>query len=419
MKPHIPLTLTLCLGLGGAAVAGDNPRITLSLRNATLSQALVELGRVSGVRFSVEGDLRRRAGPAPPRDIAPPAAPGEDPSRPELRLSFVWNQVPLAQAMRELAAGYGVVPGREGSGVYVFRRGEPVPPLRPETGFVRQGLAVYPAGMQLSRNLSASAGSPPGATAVGGLLQLTLRAVLPGGEGASLTGVDNLCALDDRGNLLGPFRSPFGPSGAGTLREKTLFPDEWQGPGWLPAPAVGSTRLLWVEGDLFRPASERQEVVELELPPAGKAVRREFPGGAAMIVTRRPAPPEALDEPNDLPVPPAPPEMQYDSLRVTLIQPESGGRRIMFRPGGRLGSSLILLDAAGRPLASSGSRTSTHGETMRGQTRETCDVRVGDAIRLTRRLRITVIIADPPQVFARFRLEQLPLPGSEKVEGRR
>ena len=237
-----------------APTRAANPRVTLRLESVTCEEAALALSRAAGCPVEVV--------PWPRTDIPgseePPLADLNKPAR------FVWNNVPLAQAMRELGTRYSLRAfTRLGGGYRLTQQ----PLTAPEAQYGPLARTEV-RGMQIQVRAVTVSGSYPGQPP-GERLVLKLHGQALHGDASAVVSVEDLVARDDRGGVLVsehsfPARLDYG------------FPDEWstsflQLTGLQP----GAKRLELLEGVLIAAPILRTSHVEIPLPlPASGAQRR-------------------------------------------------------------------------------------------------------------------------------------------------
>lgn len=372
MRWHIGVGLGLLSLAGGmCTAAGPGGRISLSLRQNTLSQAVQALSRASGqpVRLNIP--------------------PGREPAQ---RRSFEWSHVPFGRALRELCTAYHLSCRRrlsayelEGEFPSVFPPGSP----QQAPAFQKQAVRLFVtdagwAGYTLPGRFPRLQIGSPGPTTLG----LDLRCELDDQDSARLAGIANVVARDDCGNLLsGQYQNP-------SLLDSANFPDQWYSRIELPHADLHARKLLWLQGDLLAYRTFIRPLLEVPFAPGAAPARRQSEGFAAVVLCR-------------------------PALAVTAAQPRApdSGPSVQLRlsrslkPGDRAQGATPEVELVG----ASGAVYPCHSSSCDGSRRggkETWQVKVKFPPvdeRITR-VRIRTLLRDDPQPFLTFRTGMLALP---------
>ena len=404
--------LLLLFGLGLVALGparAANPKLTLTVQNATLAQAVEALGRAAGVKLTAYQPGARPNAP----EVAPAPATNEP------RASFEWKGSTLARAMRDIAAQFHVRPGRTPDGYTFYPSTEPPPgPQRAIPAYNKAGIRVEPTSISISDFRTVQFENGGIGTSGNGGLSMSLRVELAEGDGAALAGFRNVSARDDLGNVLtrpeqeggGGFYFGGGPSGQ--------YPDEWRGHLSLPDVHPKATRLTWLEGDLMAYTRVRPFRVELPVPAPGKSVRRDVTPNLILHLSRfQAAAPAAQEEPEEedqnLPVAvgrgrPAQPGPRV-RVRVYVRRGEDGA--IIAAEGSYRGSGLppLAVNAAGKTFVSSqfdGASGSGNGEWFMTETTVMYPGMTDPPVRFVWDL----VERGKPAKLCTFRITDIPLP---------
>jgi hypothetical protein len=272
-----------------------NPRVTLKLENATLSQAAESLAKATGIVLQVYAHQNAAGTPgrAGKGDLgqADPASPGEP------RYSFDWKDQPFASTLRDLCRKAGANLGRGGPGRFIlYPTQAPIQgaPEKPVGLVLQNGVRMYVRSVHVNDNRAINFGDA-GGFGGGGSMQITVSAELGDVDADSVSGFTNVSARDDLGTAILP-ASDFGPGGMGGYGGQ--FPDEWNGGLYLTSPHPRAKKLAWIEGDLLVYRVVRQQRVEMPMPAIGASTRQRF-GDSTIVVAALPPiqePPEAPDD---------------------------------------------------------------------------------------------------------------------------
>lgn len=407
MRRETILLLGACLVVGaGAPGWGQNPKITLTLKEATLGEAAAALSKASGVSLQAQrafgGNPRGPVGNLP-------------------RGSFTWSEAPLARAMRDLCSHFKMTPHSVGGG-YVFTPEDPNPgkpgPI-PPPAWTGNGmrLQVQQIRVNRSRQLSNQPSAPH--QFFSDSVSFTIGAELGEGDAARVLGMANVVAADDRGNILGPVHAPrqdrFAFGGFGRNR----FPDEWSGSVGLPLPDPAARRLKWLEGELRAFEEVVAFDVEVAVPPAGEVVRRDVAPGSVLLVQRVPPTPVlavADDEPPDLPLRPAPQQELISPNEQIQVRFYSRGEVPMMAALARTRTGpdafrALARDGTEPPSFGSSMSTGSAGNESWRRTEFTRTFRIGAPIV---RVIVPFVRRSGHTTLARFRIENIPLPELEQ-----
>jgi hypothetical protein len=247
----------------------ENPRVSVVLQDVTVVEALRALQEASGIQLE---PVCRTTVP-PEKAITPKV--GALLERMEVRGSYRWEGVRLAEALRELAGRhqlhihswlgrYVVGPDEEAS------ERAPRPKIAP---FEEFGVRVVPQSIIRSetRTLHLDTGAHASRRHS---LSLWLVCRLTEGYIHSIAGPRDVRVTDESGVELQVRRSPVGP-GYGMATRFGPYPDEQQWHFPVSDAGAGGSLLRWVEGDLY--CYEQCEPLRLELsvPAAGGMVAEQ------------------------------------------------------------------------------------------------------------------------------------------------
>ncbi|HTE20882.1 MAG TPA: hypothetical protein VK689_21160 [Armatimonadota bacterium] len=261
----------LTLSIVSPPAAAANPQVTVKVENATASEAVAALSRASGIALDLQ--LPDRAAAANDPQVAKVL------ETLDARASFAWSNMSFARALRQIATRFQlhVMPNDPG---YMLMPNPwigvdaPRVPQKPVGLAEVQGHRLYPLSLRIERQheLNFQAALPPGLRVPhNSRLQVQLWCELGEGDAATITGVENLTAKDDRGNILvGEVRS--GRMGRG-FRTQQAYPDQWSETVSLSGPHPHATRLEWLEGDLMTYSVNESSVLEIPLPITGQGPR--------------------------------------------------------------------------------------------------------------------------------------------------
>lgn len=207
-----------------APTRATSPRVTLRLDHATCEEAALSLSRATGLPIEVVPWSRSDI----PGAVDPPLAGLSEPAQ------FVWNDVSLAQAMRELGERYSLRPSpRFGGGYRLLQL--PLEGSRPRYGALPQ---TEVRGMRIQAQSVSVSGSYPG-QAPGEQLTVKLRGQALSGDAGAVVGLEDVIARDDRGGLLVA-------NNPGVLADHG-YPDDWSALVSLTGLQPNGTGVLSVE----------------------------------------------------------------------------------------------------------------------------------------------------------------------------
>jgi len=367
-----------------APVGAANPRITLSVAEATAQETLLRLSEAADVVV---------------RLYEQPVRPGA-PARPEARASFTWKDVPFSKAVREVCERYQLRPSRTAGGYVLFPGPQaPLPEPKRVGLFERDGMRFFARSVQIYENRQLAFDGGDGHASSG--LQVSISADLGGGDSEKLAGFTNVVARDDLGNVVGQRGDT--PSGYG---DGGLLPDEWSTTVSIPMVHPKATRLTWLEGDLMAYRTVKALRVEIPLPPPpGKLVEKRA-GDAAFFLSRWQATPDpTAPEEDDQLFPVANRGAGGPSMRVRVYTPAGSGLRSRW---GGWGMHPYLVTESGKIFTSTATSTSSgsDGNVMITQSNLTFPQLPDAPAKLVWDL---VERADPVKLFT-VRLTNIPLP---------
>jgi hypothetical protein len=295
------------LALICAPAGTENPKVSLKLDNATLTEAAAQLSKASGIQVEVYQ-------PELPAGAQPRPMPAQD-----VRASFAWSNITFGRALRQLCDTYNVRPNRR-IGVYLlhpsFAAAAGPPPKR--VGLVeKNGMRLFARSVYIheSRGANFIGDNPPFNNSQ---LSLQISCELGDGDAETIAGVQNVTAKDDLGNLLASQeRASYGGYSDGA------YPDEWTGGVSLPSPHPKAKKLQWLEGDLMAYQSVKALRVELPLPEPGRNARKQVGEMIFVVSQYQPAAREA-DEEEGLPRIGLNAQRSGPSMRVRVYTPVSG-----------------------------------------------------------------------------------------------
>ncbi len=303
----------------GAPAGADNPRVTLSVRNATVSEAAAALSQATQIPLRVFSDQDQFDGPA--RPPAPPAQPKGP------RASFEWKDTPFSTALRELCKKYTLHPGRGMGGGYMlhplFQAPEVPAPGKPvglvEKGAVSMSVAATRVGINRMLRFDGQ-----GEEMDDSHLAVEIVGRVKDGDAEAIAGLRNITALDDLGNRLvanvdGMDRNVFSPA----------YPDEWSGHLMFAGPHPRARKLVWLRGDVLHYRVQKTSRFQIDLPAPGKTVTRQAGDVAVRIIEFDPAPKRAADLPAEIDEPPVPGAV----LKLEIALPGDGGVPMPEDPG--------------------------------------------------------------------------------------
>lgn len=214
--------------------AGHNPRVSLSLRQATADEALLALEQRTGIALTL---------------VRNPLQISSD-RRLDERQDFQWKGVPLADAIREVANWYDLLPWTQS--IAGFRM---LPGYGPEHRRV-EPLAL-PAQVE-SWSVSATGVTTREAASaprISRFTEITLRVASPTDDPHRIDSLRNITAEDETGQ-------PIAISDPLPGASRVTGADSWETRLALPAREAGPRRLRWIEGDLFAyPQMERRKLL--------------------------------------------------------------------------------------------------------------------------------------------------------------
>lgn len=246
--------IVLAAGAGVAQpAAAENPKLTLRVQNATAVEAAAQLTQAAGVPVEVQVP-RLPAGAQPPASYR----------LLQEKTSFDWNGKTFAAALRDLSGKYQLRLSRRWGGFILFPGGAAPSAPEQKVGVTEQQgvkLSVRRVTVRNNRTLD-FAGGPVAQDEQA--LTLELYAHLGEGDGDRIAGLENVVAMDDRGNLLVGER--LGGRASGAALSGSLYPDEWAGAVNLSGAHPRAARLVWIEGDVIAYGSARMQPVDAPLP---------------------------------------------------------------------------------------------------------------------------------------------------------
>lgn len=311
MLPRLPVLgslLLLATTLRPAAAA--NPKLMLKLQDVSAAEAVKQLSQAAGVSVTLHEPAGQQA-----------ANPARD-----QKLSFDWNGVTFANALRQVCDKFLLQPNRGPVGYVLYPSFQaPLGPPAKKVGLVeKNGAKLWLRAVSLNdyRRTDFVNGNNNGS----GSLNLDLTCELGDGDAATIAGIANLSGRDDQGTVLA-FDNPQTLNGA---YNSALFPDEWVGNVNLPAPHAKAKKLQWVEGDVMGYRGLKTFRVEVPLPLTGKYVRKDA-GDMSIVVSRFRASGDAAvagddDDVEGLPKPPFAVQQGGASVRVRVYTPQPGSR---------------------------------------------------------------------------------------------
>lgn len=366
-----------------AGVRAQSPRVTLTLRGVTAEEAVAKLANAANIPVSVytqgapQGSLTGRA-------------------------DFDWQNLTLAQAMRQICARFDLRPGRAASGYVLHPNlgGAAEQPVKRACLVEKNGVRLFLKGVSLyeNRRLNLLNGKPvlSGSTS----LQLQIGAELGDLDIDTLAGIQNVTARDDQGNHLAMEAANYHAGSADG------FPDQWTTSVALPAPPPQARKLAWMEGDVMVFRHVKSIHVEIPLPLAERVARREE-GALAFSVSEyhlRPQDPE--DDPEPLLRRNNPNPGNVLTLRTRVYMPAMGA--LQSRSG--WGILPYVVGQSGRIYAASQASSPRSGSDGKRMVVENTLSFPGLSEPPARLVWDLLERGDPEKLFS-FRMMDIPLPG--------
>jgi hypothetical protein len=364
-----------------APTRGASPRVTLRLENATCEEAALALTRATGVSVEV---IPLPADTAP-GSVELPVVPVNKPAR------FDWNDVTLAQALRDLGEHYSLRPSARSDGGYVLVQ---QPTRRPAPRYAPLARTEL-RGMQLQVQSVRVDGSYP-AQDPGERLLLQLHGRALAGDAEAVVNLEDVFGRDDRGGVLvGQNRF--------SQRVDRGYPDEWTASLPLTGLQPGAKRLELLEGTLIAAPILRILRNEVPLPLPASGARRQL--GERTVEFR------ALIIPQPL-------------LFVHASERQSGGPQLQMHvvesapPGPPLlnaeGDAVpVLVGASGRIYKASS--TNRRGTQIDGQRIYDTTLRFPVIDEPIRQVRVAIAERREPRALGTFRIRNIPLPTGKPV----
>ena len=218
-----------------------NPRLSLTIEQASLTDAAAALSKVSGIDIRPSG---RSSGPA-----------GGDPPK----ASFHWANVTVFDALRQLCDAFHVSCRREPLGYRLEPMHENREPHR-AAGSIwmdrKPGVTVRALGAAWDRREPVA---PPADGSFREAATVALELEFDRMDAGRAIGVANVAAEDDRGNLL-TFREPPTP------QEASPYANRWFGDVEFPYADPRARKLSWLQGDLlvYRNVLESRAVIPFQ-----------------------------------------------------------------------------------------------------------------------------------------------------------
>jgi hypothetical protein len=379
----VPAAMLVLMAVPGRA---ENPKLALTVSEATAREALAKLSQASGLPAQIYQTPT-------PAGVAPAELPGLD-----LRSTFNWQGVTFAEALRQLCRKYHLRPGRRTEG-YVLYPGQDAPaPRDPKpVGLVDKNgvrLSVASVGMYENRQINFGGGGDFAAAN----LQVQVQAQLGELDAEAIGAIENVTAKDDLGNVIAQQGAPY----YGSVQSDGMYPDEWRHTISLPAPHPKARKLAWLEGDLVVFRRVQPARITVELPLAESIVRRDA-GGITVQVSRFREQAEPVDEEDALP---GRAQIMGPTVRTRVFSPINGG------PKARWGYGLhpLLVGRSGRRYPASqvpgSGGTGSDGQTLITQATWTFPNATEKPAQLVWDI---VERADPTKLFT-FRMTDIPLP---------
>jgi hypothetical protein len=319
--PLVALAVLAAMSPVGAA----NPRVTLTVTNATAEEALRRLSEAAGI----SARLYQQDG-------------GRVPAAPLIqeRFTFAWSDVTFARAVREVCERYNLRPSRTAGGYVLYPGFQAPPPAPKRVGlFEKDGIRFYARSVSIYENRQLAFDGGDGNSSSG--LQVTLGAELGDGDAEVLAGLQHVVARDDLGNVVGQRGGDY----LGSYSDGGLLPDEWTGTVSIPMVHPRAKKLTWLEGDLMRFRKVQAVRVEMALPPIARVTEKRV-GDAVFLLTRYQATPQAAaPEEDDALFPRANAGQGGPSMRVRVYTPAGSGLRSRW---GGWGMHPYLVTASGR-----------------------------------------------------------------------
>jgi hypothetical protein len=254
--------------------AGENPRISIKVENATFAEAAAALSRASGI--PVEHWNRRL-----PEGVARQLEPLLDE-----KASFDWTNVTFARALRQLCDRYNLQPLSPTGRAYVLHPAgvRPAPPAMPPGLFEKNGVRLFLRSLSFTTSRRRWINFPQGVPDASGYnsLELSIGGTIPDGDADTIAGLGSLVAKDDRGTVLMLRQTG---SAVGTDITPGLFPDEWTTGFFLAGLHPMAKKLEWLEGDLIVFRQVRRHRVEFSVPVNQDRARQQA-GEAEVELTR-------------------------------------------------------------------------------------------------------------------------------------
>lgn len=405
-----PLTLLgAALLLAASAAQAANPRITLSVSEARLPEVLTALGKAAGVPLDLYSSpastvirLRRADGLQ------------------DERASFTWNNVPFAQALREVCGKYHLRPSRTNAGYTLYPQAAAAPlplPARLTGLYEKEGFRLFAKSISVYQNDRRSLdfvgnGANNNGTAS---MSLALQGLWETGDTDAIAGLQNVVAKDDRGTLL---ESRANGGALVFISDLTgTYPDEWSTNLTFDTPHPAAKKLASVEGDLFVYRSVKRLHAEVPVPYEGKYARANL-GDQTLIVSGYKLIPKEEPEEEDLNIPGLPgPGPQFlsrnnlhgPSFRIRTFGPPEANPGLRLFRSSRSNATPFAVGASGKLYRSqsTGGFSSWSNNGIQGT--DTTLIFPGMEEPVVKLVWDTVQKEDPVKLFT-FRLTDIPLP---------
>ena len=371
---HVPKVLSAAtlLVLAAAPGWGANPTLSLTLEDVNARQAVEALARASGTQVQIALYPRSADQPVP-----------ENVLHLDSKTRFDWKGVSFANALRQLCDYYRLQAFRDGPDTYTLRpSGSALRPVLPRprgAGYVeKEGVVFWVPQLYVETRRTVNFRPDPPHVQNTSTLRFQVQLRMKAGDAATIAGIENLRAQDDRGTrLVGQetraFPRPF----------RDTFPDEWDDHYSLSGPHPSATKLEWLEGDLmvYSRMVPLTAEVPLALPEAG--LQRQL-GDVSVDVLR-------ID-----------PVTRALSLRVTVPRPVAFGA-----PPPEHGVTATLIGASGRRYSPTGASQTGQG----GQQGMVYNVNLGfgGLEEATAKLILERTEKGEPRRLLTFRMESIPL----------
>lgn len=291
--------------------AAANPKLKLKLQDVSVAEAVKQLSEASGVSVTLHD---------------PPGQQGGGNAARDQKLSFDWNGVTFANALRQVCEKYLMQPNRGPVG-YVLYPSFQAPAGAPakRVGLVeKNGTKIWLRAVSLNdyRRADFLNGNNNGS----GNLNMEVMAELGDGDAATIAGISNVSGRDDQGTILS-FDNPQSLNGS---YNSAMFPDEWMGNVNLPSPHSKAKKLQWIEGDVMGYRGLKSFRVEVPVPITTKYVRKDA-GDMTIVVSRFRSAGTAVpagddDDVEGLPKQPFTVQQGGASVRVRVYTPQQGSR---------------------------------------------------------------------------------------------